>query len=208
LEDEQRVDESVRSYSMSKIRLRSIMESIVGMLTLGAGLAAFLVPLQHAGPYGIPGRGLVGGLLCFAIGGLLLVRGTPTIARGVALVAAPIVLFFALYGALAELEEVVVLYTEDADLRLWIVDHEGGEWVSMPRSKAEQHGIDGVKLELLRAGATHCVVPRLAEDPIVNRRTFDLRQEKYAVQRLGGALGMFGDGPGPETITLRLDPCE
>ena len=193
---------------MSKIGLRSIAESIVGMLTLSAGLAAFLDPLQHAGPYGIPGRGLVGGLLCFAISGVLLARGTPTIVRGVALGASPIVLFFALYGALAEIEEVVVLYTDDAHLRLWIVDYEGGEWVSMPRSKAEQHGIDGVKLELLRAWATHCVVPRIVEDPVANRRTFDLRQEKYAVQRLGGALGMFGDGPGPETITLRLDPCE
>ncbi len=193
---------------MSKMRPRSISASIVGVLTLGAGLAAFLVPLQHLGPYGSPGRGLAGGLMCFVISGVLLARGTPTIARGIALVASPIVLFFALYGALAELEEVVVLYTEEADLRLWIVDHDGVEWVSMPRSKAERHGIDGAKLELLRAGATRCVVPRIVEDPHANRRTFDLRQEKYAVQRLGGVLGMFGEGPGPDTITLRLDSCE
>ena len=193
---------------MSKMKQRSIAAWIVGVLTLAAGLAAFLVPLQHAGPYGIPGRGLVGGLLCFATAGVLLARGTPTLARGVALVASPIVLFFALYGALAEVEEVVVLYAEDAELRLWIVDHDGDEWVSMKRSKAEQHGIDGAKLELLRAGVTRCVVPRIVEDPAANRRTFDLRQEKYAIQRLGGVLGMFGDGPGPETITLRLDPCE
>jgi hypothetical protein len=52
------------------------------------------------------------------------------------------------------------------------------------------------------------VVPRIVDDPAANRRTFDLRQEKYAVQRLGGLLGMFGDGPAPETITLRLDTCE
>jgi hypothetical protein len=193
---------------MSTMKPRSMAASLVGLLTLGAGLAAFLVPLQHAGPYGIPGRGLAGGLLCFAISGVLLWRGTPRIARGVALAASPIVLFFALYGALAELEEVVVLYTEDAELRLWIVDHGGVEWVSMPRSKADEHAIEGMKLELLRAGATRCVVPRIVEDPVANRRTFDLRQEKYAVQRLGGMLGMFGDGPGPETITLRLDPCE
>ena len=193
---------------MSEMKPRSIAASILGMLTLVAGLAAFLVPLQHAGPYGIPGRGLVGGLLCFAISGALLVRGTPNLARRVALVASPVVLFFALYGALAELEEVVVLYTEDAELRLWIVDHGGVGWVSMRRSKADQHGIDGAKLELLRAGDTRCVVPRIVDDPVANRRTFDLRQEKYAVQRLGGALGMFGDGPGPETITLRLDLCE
>ncbi len=193
---------------MNKMKPRSIAATIVGWLTLGAGLAALLVPLQHAGPYGIPGRGLVGGLLCFAISGVLLARGTPGVVRGIALAASPIILFFALYGALAELEEVVVLYTEDAELRLWIVDHERVEWVSMRRSKADQHGIDGVKLELLRDGETRCVIPRIVEDPIANRRTFDLRQGKYAVQRLGGALGMFGDGPGPETITLRLDPCQ
>ena len=187
---------------------RSIASSIVGVLTLSAGLAAFLVPLHHAGPYGIPGRGLIGGLLCLAVSGVLLVKATPSIARGIALVASPIVLFFALYGALAELEEVVVLYAEGAELRLWIVDHEGVEWVSMPRSKAVRHSIDGARLELLRAGATRCVVPRIVDDPAANRRTFDLRQEKYAVQRLGGLLGMFGDGPSPETITLRLDPCE
>ncbi len=192
---------------MTQTKTRSIPAWIVGMLTLCAGLAAFLVPLQHAGPYGIPGRGLVGGLLCLAISGVLLARGTPTVARVVALVASPIVLFFALYGALAEFEEVVVLYTEAAELRLWIVDHGEVEWVSKPRSKADQHAIDGAKLELLRAGATRSVVPRIVNDPIANRRTFDLRQEKYAVQRLGGVLGMFGDGPGPETITLRLDPC-
>ena len=132
----------------------------------------------------------------------------PPAGRGIALVASPIVLFFALYGALAELEEVVVLYAEEAELRLWIVDHEGGEWVSMPRSKADGHALDGAKLELLRAGVTRCVVPRIVEDPVANRRTFDLRQEKYAVQRLGGALGMFGDGPSPDSITLRLDACE
>jgi hypothetical protein len=181
--------------------------TIVGLLTLGAGLAAFLVPLHHAGPYGIPGRGLLGGLLCFAISAVLFLP-TPTIARVVAWVASPIVLFFALYGALAELEEVVVLHAEDAELRLWIVDHDGIEWVSMPRSKASEHALNGARLQLLRAGQTRCVVPRIVDDPVANRRTFDLRQEKYAVQRLGGVLGMFGDGPGPETITLRLDPCE
>jgi hypothetical protein len=186
---------------------RSIAATLVGLLTLAGGLAAFLVPLQHAGPYGIPGRGLVGGLLCFAAAAVLLVRGAPALARAVALVASPVVLFFALYGALAELEEVVVLYAGDAELRLWIVDHEGTEWVSMPRSKAEAHALDGAKLELLRSGVTRCAIPRIVDDPAANRRTFDLRQEKYAVQRLGGLLGMFGDGPGPETITLRLDPC-
>jgi hypothetical protein len=194
--------------AMSEKKPRSIAAWVVGVLALGAGLAAFGVPLQHAGPYGIPGRGLVGGLLCFAIAAVLLARGTPVIARTIALIASPFVLFLALYGALAEAEEVVVLYAEDVDLRLWIVDTDEGEWVSMKRSKAEENGLDGARLELLRAGETRCVVSRIVDEPAANRRTFDLRQKKYAMQRLGGMLGMFGDGPGPETITLRLDPCE
>ena len=192
---------------MKDAKPRSIVASIVGWLALGAGLAAFLVPLGHAGPYGIPGRGLIGGLLCFVISGVLLLRGAPAIARGVALAASPIVLFLALYGAFAEAEEVVVLYAPDAELRLWIVDHEGDAWVSMSRSKAEENALDGAKLQLLRDGTMHCVIPRIVDDPIANQRTFDLRQRKYAVQRLGVVLGMFGDGPGPDTITLRLDPC-
>lgn len=193
---------------MTEPKPRSIAAWLVAALTLCAGLAAFLVPLHHAGPYGIPGRGLVGGLLCLVVAGVLLARGTPTVVRRTALALTPFVLFFALYGALAELEEVVVLYTDEGDLRLWIVDAEGVGWVSMKRSKAQRHALDGARLELLRAGETRCVVPRIVDDAAANRRTFDLRQQKYAVQRLGGLLGMFGDGPGPETITLRLDPCE
>jgi hypothetical protein len=192
---------------MSETKRRSIASTVVGLLTLVAGLAAFLIPLHHPGRYGIPGRGLVGGLLSLALAGVLLARATPPVARGIAIAVSPIVLFFALYGALAELEEVVVLYAPDSELRLWIVDSDGAEWVSMSRSKAETHAIDGARLQLLRAGTTRCVIPRIVDDPIANRRTFDLRQEKYAVQRLGGLIGMFGDGPAPDTITLRLDPC-
>jgi hypothetical protein len=193
---------------MPKTRSRSIAASLLALVMLGAGLAAFLVPLRHAGPYGIPGVGLIGGLLCFAIAAVLLARGTPTAVRAIAAIASPIVLFGALYGAFAELEEVVVLSTQDAELRLWVVDHDGEAWVSMPRTKAERHAVDGARLELLRAGETRCVIPRIVDDPVANQRTHDLRQEKYAIQRLGGVLGMFGDGPGPDTITLRLDPCE
>jgi hypothetical protein len=192
---------------MREMKRRSIASTVVGLLMLGAGVAAFLVPLHHPGPYGIPGRGLVGGLLSLVLAGVLVARATPAVARGIAIAVSPIVLFFALYGALAELEEVVVLYAPDAELRLWVVDSDGAEWVSMSRSKAETHAIDGAKLQLLRAGTTRCVMPRIVDDPVANRRTFDLRQEKYAVQRLGGLIGMFGDGPSPDTITLRLDPC-
>jgi hypothetical protein len=60
---------------------------------------------------------------------------------------------------------------------------------------------------MLRAGETTCVVPVLSKDPADNTRTFELRDEKYSIQRLGRSIGMFGDGPSPQTVTLRLDPC-
>lgn len=200
-----------RATPRSPVHAVHAVHGIVGLLALGAGLAALLVPLQHAGPYGLPGRGLVGGVGGLAIAALLLVPRVPALARGLALLLSPAVLFLALYGALAEFEEVVVLYAGESGevpLRLWIVDHEGGEWVSMPRAKAEGNGVDGARLERLRGGELRCVVPRLMDDPTAARRTFDLRQEKYAVQRLGGRVGLFGDGPAPDIVTLRLDPCE
>ncbi len=187
----------------------------VGWLMLAVGVSVFAIRLQHAGPYQMPEQGnLRAGVLALAIGALLLLPWLRTrLPRIGLLVAAPVVLFFALYATLAELEEVVVLRATDssgapANLRLWIADHDGVAWVSMPRAKAEEHGLDGARLELLRAGEVTCVVPRLSEDPADNERTFQLRDEKYAVQRLGRAIGLFGDGPSPQTVTLRLDPCD
>lgn len=192
----------------------------VSWLMLAAGVAVFAIRLRHAGPYAFPEQGnLRAGVLALAIGLLLAAPGIAraaggagTVARRLLLAAAPVVLFFALYATLAELDEVVVLRATDAhgapaNLRLWIADHEGTAWVSMPRAKAEQHALDGARLELLRDGRTSCVVAHLSSDPADNERTFRLRDEKYAIQRLGRAIGLFGDGPGAQTVTLRLDPC-
>lgn len=192
----------------------------VGWLMGAAGVAVFAIRLHHAGPYAMPEHGnLRAALGALAIGLLLLTpgfarlgRGATRALRGLLLAASPFVLFFALYATLAELEEVVVLRATDsggapADLRLWIVDHEGSAWVSMPRTKAEAHGLDGARVGLLRGGRTHCVMPVLSHDPADNERTFRLRDRKYAVQRLARRIGLFGDGPSPETVTLRLDPC-
>lgn len=164
--------------------------------------------MQHAGPFSMPGRGLVAALLCVAIATVLFMPKAPSLARALAFALSPVALFLALYASLAEVEEVVVLSAPSADLRLWIVDDAGVEWVSMSRAKAADNGLDGARVELLREGETRCVTPRVVLDEAANRRTFELRQEKYAVQRLAVATGFFGDGPGPDTITLRLDPCD
>ena len=192
----------------------------VGWLMLAAGVSVFAVRLQHAGPYAFPEQGnLRAGVLALLIGIALAAPGIAraaggagALARRLLFVAAPIVLFFALYATLAEVEEVVVLRATSergapANLRLWIADHEGAAWVSMPRAKAERHALDGARLELLRGGRTSCVMARLSTDPADNERTFRLRDEKYAIQRLGRRIGLFGDGPSAETVTLRLDPC-
>jgi hypothetical protein len=192
----------------------------VGWLMLAAGLSVFAIRLRHAGPYAFPEQGnLRAGVLALLIGLALAApgiaraaSGTGALARRLLLAAAPVVLFFALYATLAEVEEVVVLRATaaggaPANLRLWVADHEGAAWVSMPRSKAERHALDGARLELLRAGRTSCVVATLSTDPADNERTFRLRDEKYAIQRLGRRIGLFGDGPSADTVTLRLDPC-
>lgn len=193
---------------------------IVGWLMLAAGASVFAIRLQHAGPYEFPEQGnLRAGLLALGIGLVLATPwlrratgGTASILTVVFLAASPIVLFFSLYATLAEFEEVIVLRATDSggapsNLRLWIVDHESVAWVSMPRSKAEEHSLDGARVEMLREGQTSCVVATLSLDPADGERTFRLRDEKYAVQRLGRQIGIFGDEPGPQTVTLRLDPC-
>lgn len=178
------------------------------------GLAVFLIRFQHAGPYGFPeGGNLVAALLCFVLAALLYAKPSPAPIRWLALLASPVVLFFALYATLAELEEVIVLQarTTDgarSDLRLWVVDHDGAAWVTMPREKGDAHRLDGEPVRMLRDGAFSCVVPRRFEDRENTRRSFELRMEKYAIQRLAVAIGIFDPDVNDGNITYRLDPCE
>ena len=79
-------------------------------------------------------------------------------------------------------------------------------WIAA-RRRGGSAAIAGARLDLLRRGQTRSVQAALSTDPAENERTFRLRDEKYAVQRLGRRIGLFGDGPAPDTVTLRLDPC-
>ena len=187
---------------------------------IAVGLGVFLIRFQHEGPYGFPQRGnLAAGVLSLGLGALLLSGGFERVGtalgawlRAAAFATSAVVLFFALYAIFAELEEVVVVYANDsrgapAELRLWVVDHEGVPWVSMPRTKAEEHGLDGARVEWLRGGVISCIAPVLSNDPADADRTFALRDEKYAVQRLARRIGLFGEGPSSEGVALRIDPC-
>ena len=193
--------------------LSSRLQTIVGWGLIAVGVAVFAVRLLHEGAYAVPrGGNLFGGVGALLLGGLLLGSVVPRALRWLALAASPIVLFFGLYATMAELEEVVSLYATDstgqpAELRLWIVDREDGQWVGMPRSKAVEHGLDGVQLNLLRKGKTRCVVPVLYEDRETVVAIHALKVEKYAVAQAAAAIGFYPREARETTVALRLDDC-
>ena len=198
---------------MSESSSSSKLQTVVGCALLAVGVAVFAVRLLHEGAYAVPrGGNLFGGLGALLLGGVLVWPAAPRAVGWLALAASPVVLFFGLYATMAELEEVVSLYATDragqpAELRLWIVDREDGEWVGMPRSKAVEHSLDGARLELLRGGETLCVVPALHEDRTTVTAIHALKVEKYAVARGAAAIGLYPREARETTVSLRLDPC-
>jgi hypothetical protein len=203
---------------MSDSRSPSKLRRVVGWLMLVVGLSVFVIRFQHAGPYAFPrGGNLLAGVLALLLGAWLARAwlGSHRLAAPlgwIALAASPIVLFFALYATLAELEEVVVLKATDrtgqaANLRLWIVDRADAAWVTMPRSKADAHGLSEARVELLRQGEVSCVIATRHEDRATVNEIHRLRHQKYAVQRFATAIGMFARSAGENTVALRLDPC-
>jgi hypothetical protein len=203
---------------MNDSRFPSNLGRVVGWLMLVVGLSVFAIRLQHAGPYAFPrGGNLLGGVLALLIGGWLVRAwlGSHRLAAPlgwIALAASPIVLFFALYATFAELEEVVVLKATDragqpSNLRLWIVDRADAAWVTMPRWKADANGLRETRAGLLRQGEVSCVIATRHEDRETVNEVHRLRHQKYAVQRLATALGLFGRSAGEDTVALRLDPC-
>ncbi len=191
----------------------SKLQTAVGWGLLVLGVAVFGVRFLHDGAYAMPrGANLFGGLGALALGGVLVWPAPMRGLRWLALAASPVVLFFGLYATMAELEEVVSLYATDssghpAQLRLWIIDREDGEWVGMPRWKAVEHSLDGAQLELLRSGKTRCVVPRLYEDRKTVGAIHALKVEKYAVARAAAAIGLYPREARETSVSLRLDSC-
>ncbi len=190
----------------------------VGWLLLIVGFAVFAIRLQHEGPYALPRDGnLRAGVLALLLGAGLVrpwlgaVRGAVVITR-IGLAISPVVLFFALYSTFAELEEVVVLRAKlesgnTRDLRLWIVDHEGAAWVTMPRAKADANGLTDTTANLLRRGELRCISVKRFEAYATVDRIHQLRHEKYAVQRFATTVGLFGRSAGENVVALRLDSC-
>jgi hypothetical protein len=191
----------------------SKIQTGVGCGLLALGVAVFAVRLLHEGPYATPcGGALFGGLGSLLFGGVLVWPAAPRWLGFLALAASPVVFFWGLYATMAELEEVVSLYATDsagnpAELRLWIVDREDGQWVGMPRWKAVEHSLDGTRVQMLRNGAARCVVPVLHEDRATVRAIHALKVEKYAVARGAAAIGLYPREARETGVSLRLDPC-
>lgn len=194
-------------------RSPSKVQTVIGCGLLVLGVAVFAVRLLHEGPYAMPrGANLFGGLGALLLGGALVWSPGPRWIGWLALAASPVVLFFGLYATMAELEETVSLYATDsagnpAELRLWIVDREDGEWVGMARTKAIEHSLDGARVKLLRNGETRCVVPVLHEDRETVRAIHAMKVEKYAVARGAAAIGLYPREARDTAASLRLDPC-
>lgn len=197
---------------MSESSSSSKVRTVVGCILLAVGVAVFTVRLLHEGAYAVPrGGNLFGGLGALAVGALLL-SPAPRVLAWLGLAASPVVLFLGLYATMAELEEVISLYATDSDgnaaeLRLWIVDREDGEWVGMPRSKALEHSLDGARMDMLRKGETRCVVPVLHEDRPTVTTIHALKVEKYAVARASAVVGLYPREAPETSVSLRLDPC-
>lgn len=191
----------------------SRIQKTLGWVLIALGIALFAIRVQHEGAYAMPrGAALLGGLGCLVSGGLLVSSVSSRALRYLALAAAPLVLFLALYSTMAEFEEVISLYATDssgqpAELRLWIIDHEGAEWVGMPGSKAAEHALDGVPIQMLRDGTTRCVVPVLHEDRETVSAIHAMKVDKYAVAQAAAAIGLYPSQATETSVSLRLDPC-
>ena len=198
---------------MTDTRSTSKLRIALGGALLAVGIAVFAVRLLHEGAYAMPrGGNLFGGVGALLLGGVLIWPAAPRALGWLSVAASPVVLFFGLYATMAELEEVVSLYATDsagrpAELRLWIVDRDDGEWVGMPRAKALEHGLDGTRLEILRDGRTRCVVPVLHEDRATVKAVHALKVDKYAVARGAAAIGLYPREAGENSVALRLDAC-
>jgi hypothetical protein len=192
----------------------SKLQIVVGWGLLAVGIAVFAVRFLHEGAYAVPrGGNLFGGVGALLLGGVLISSAAPRVLSWLTLAASPVVLFFGLYATMSELEEVVSLYATDsagqpAELRLWIVDREDGEWVGMSRTKAIEHSLDGARVDLLRGGETRCVMPVLYEDRPTVKTVHALKVEKYGVARASAAIGLYPSEARDSAVSLRLDPCD
>lgn len=140
--------------------------------------------------------------------------------RRVGIIAATLLALFVLViaGSVALIEsgEVVVLHTRDAAgethfARVWIVDHDGREWVA-PGNRSNawfQRLVTDPQVELVRSGARSCrvaaVVDGAASIPVLEQFLKKYASVIQATTLLNRILEPGGDSSPP--VAVRLDPC-
>lgn len=190
---------------------------IIGILLALLGIAVFVIRLKHGGPYFLPeGGNLLGGLLALICGALWFVDPLPEEGRFYRLlhlgllVASLLGLYLAAFATAAEVEEVIVVWpgcqeARGEPLRLWVIDDEGAAWATLGREKAVRAGLPNRhEARLLRGGVETCVDAALVDDARVVEHLSLLREEKYAVERVAVALGIFGEDRFDSNVALRL----
>ena len=192
---------------------------LIGIGLALLGLAVFLIRLHHPGPYFLPeGGNLFGGLLALGCGVLLFFdvlpsEGPSALPLQLGLLAASLLaLYMAAFATAAEIEEVIVVRpgcgeTRGAPLRLWVVDDDGAMWATMGRDKATRSGIATARtVTLLRDGEEACVAASVVDDARLVEHLSLLREEKYAVEQVAVALGIFDEERFRSNVALRMTP--
>ncbi len=125
-------------------------------------------------------------------------------------------LAIALSVALIESEEVVVIYTRDLNgeahaARVWVVDHDGRQWVApgnRSNSWYQRLRVDP-RVELARSGSQECFLATVvegAESLSVLQEFLDKYQAVIRVTALLNRLLEPGGDSSPP-LAVRLDPC-
>ena len=118
--------------------------------------------------------------------------------------------------ALIESGEVVVIHVRDSDgelhsARVWVVDHEGHQWVT-PGNRSNawfQRLLADPRVELVRSGVRSCRVATIVESP-ASIPVLEVFLEKYSIAiRATGLLNLLLEPAGDESppVAVRLGAC-
>jgi hypothetical protein len=128
--------------------------------------------------------------------------------------------YVAVFYALIELDEVVVLRTNDDqgevfETRLWVADHAGHPWLvaRFPDRRWLAHLQANPRVELLRAGSTRCHLAVVVQDDATRRELTPIFTQKYS-RALAVALIptrvrelVTSDPESAKPVLISLDPC-
>jgi hypothetical protein len=97
------------------------------------------------------------------------------------------------------------------ETRLWVIDYEGAPWVVTARNSEHVRQLTAKpRVELFRRGQARCYLAEPHGDRETIEDALRLRREKYWVQRVAVALGVW---PGSRddleaiAVAVRFDPC-